>query len=393
MAGGAVTRSVLYHAWDLAAPSQLWMRRMLEYVAAEAAGVADFRPLPPEFAGRFRYFPVLDQSLPRRVSLRLTRGRTEAWRALQRPSRRRLRTALAAANCALVHYLNVALLCPEPLVKAADAGRPIFVHCHGVDVTWDGRQSDGRPTHADDYLARALDLSRHVTLIANSDFTRGRLVAAGFDAARIVTKPLGVEVPPRPPCRRRGGGPLELLYLGRLVDFKGPDLTLRAFEIACDRGLDGRLTFAGDGPMRTDLERLRNASPHRDRVRLLGATDAATGERLRRDADLFVAHHRLGPDTNQEEAFGVSYVEAMADALPVVSAKSGALPETVGPAGGVLVEPGDVEAQAASFVGLANDPERRAALGAAGHARAAAYYTTDLERRRLRDLLGLEQPT
>ena len=391
MAGGAVTRSVLYHAWDLAAPSQLWMRRMLEYVAAEAAGVADFRPLPPEFAGRFRYYPVLDQSLPRRIGLSLTRGGTEAWRALQRPSPRRLRTALAAADCSLVHFLNVALLCPEPLAEAADAGRPVFVHCHGVDVTWDGRQSNGRPTHAADYLDRALDLSRHVTLIANSDFTRGRLVAAGFDPSRIVTKPLGVEVPPTPPCRRRGGGPLELLYLGRLVDFKGPDSTLRAFEIACDRGLDGRLTFAGDGPMRAELERLRDASPHRDRVRLLGATDAAAGERLRREADLFVAHHRLGPDTNQEEAFGVSYVEAMADGLAVVTARSGALPETVGPAGGVLVEPGDVEAQATIFVELANHSQRRAALGAAGHARALEHYTTVLERRRLRDLLGLEE--
>ena len=68
----------------------------------------------------------------------------------------------------------------------------------------------------------------------------------------------------------------------------------------------------------------------------------------------------------------MSYVEAMADALPVVTARSGALPETVGPAGGVLVEPGDVEAQAAAFVDLANDPERRAAVGAAGHGRALA---------------------
>ena len=387
-----IRRRVLYHAWDLAAASQLWMRRMLEHVADATAGVADFRPLPPEFSGRFRYFPVRDESPPRRLALRLTRGRTEAWRALQRPSPRRLRTALAAADCSLVHFLNVALLCPEPLVDAATDGRPVYVHCHGVDVTWDARQADGRPTHADDYLARALNLSRHVTLIANSDFTRKRLVVAGFDAARLVTKPLGVDVPPTPPVRGRRDGPLDLLYLGRLVDFKGPDLTLRAFEIACDRGLDGRLTFAGDGPMRAELERLRDASPHRDRIRLLGATDAATGERLRHAADLFVAHHRLGPDTRQEEAFGVSYVEAMADALPIVTARSGALPETVGPAGGVLVEPGDVEAQAGTFLELADDPARRAALGAAGHARASEHYTTALERRRLRDLLGLEEP-
>ncbi|MCH8923254.1 MAG: glycosyltransferase, partial [Planctomycetes bacterium] len=70
-----------------------------------------------------------------------------------------------------------------------------------------------------------------------------------------------------------------------------------------------------------------------------------TGERLRAEADIFTAHNCTGPITRQEEAFGVSIVEAMAAGLPVVSGRSGSLPEIVEDrVDGILVEPGDREA-------------------------------------------------
>ena len=388
---------LLYHAWDLASPSQLWMRRMLDHVSDGVVGVADRAP-PPKPYDRLRYYPVLADSPWRARLLRLTRGKREVWHALRRPSPRLLRNALRPASAALVHFLNVALNCPDPLIDFARKGGRLFVHLHGIDVTWDARKADGSRVHPDDYLDSALAFSRHATLIANSNFTRGRLVDRGFDAGRIVVKPLGVEVPPEPLARPPHDGPLRLLYLGRLIDFKGPDLTLQAFRIAVDRGLDARLTFAGDGPMRPEMEAALAEWNGRDRVRFLGSVDAATGIRLRREADAMVAHNQRGPTGGQEEAFGVSYVEAMADALPVVTGGSGALAETVGvtgddlPPGGVLVEPGDVEGQADALLALARDHALRTDLGRAGHARAATRYTLTRERITLRALLGWKAP-
>jgi glycosyltransferase involved in cell wall biosynthesis len=181
-----------------------------------------------------------------------------------------------------------------------------------------------------------------------------------------------------------------VLYLGRLVDFKGPDVVIRAFELARRRGFGGRLIIAGDGPLRVTCELLRATSTSRDDIQMLGAVDAATGEALLQQADIFTAHNRPGPLTHQEEALGVSILEAMASGLPVISGRSGGVLETVlDGVTGILVPPGDVDAHAEAFIALGSDPERRASLGRAGWQRVAAHFSAESERVQIRQLVGL----
>jgi len=124
---------------------------------------------------------------------------------------------------------------------------------------------------------------------------------------------------------------------------------------------------------------------------MLGAVDAETGERLRAEADIFTAHSCHGPLTLHEEAFGVSFVEAMAAALPVVSGRSGSLPELIDDGrDGFLVEPGDVEAHADAFLRLASDPGLRQSLGEAGWRKAKERFSCERERAQLRAILGLD---
>ena len=185
-------------------------------------------------------------------------------------------------------------------------------------------------------------------------------------------------------------GPLEILYLGRLIDCKGPDLVIQAFERAVDRGLDGHLHMAGDGPLWEVCKALRDASPHRDRIKLHGAVDAQKGEALRRRAHLFTAHNQLGPDSHQEEAFGVSIVEAMGVGLPVISGRNGSLPELVEDGEqGLLVEPGNVDAHAEAFLRLGADADLRRRMGESGWRRVRERYTFESEMKILRGLLGL----
>jgi glycosyltransferase involved in cell wall biosynthesis len=76
------------------------------------------------------------------------------------------------------------------------------------------------------------------------------------------------------------------------------------------------------------------------------------------------------------EGFGLPAAEAMACGSPVVVTDGGSLPEIVGEAG-VIVPAGDARALAAALGELLNDPQRRARLGEAAHARAARLFTWD----------------
>ncbi len=269
---------------------------------------------------------------------------------------------------------------------------PIFVHCHGWDVTWNLRMHEvpGRAAHPSDYVQRVRSLPEHVHLIANSRLTMRRLRDVGIPEHRIHLKYLGVPVAASPPRPRRPRDEVTILYLGRLIDFKGPDLVIRAFDLACRRGLRGRLLMAGDGPMRRECERARDESPHRDAIALLGAVDAGTGASLRESADIFTAHNRLGPITGQEEAFGVSFVEAMAEGLPVVTGNNASLPELMEDGvQGILIEPNDLEAHADAFLRLAADAELRARMGRNGWERVKERFSIDRETQELRRILSL----
>ncbi len=77
------------------------------------------------------------------------------------------------------------------------------------------------------------------------------------------------------------------------------------------------------------------------------------------------------------EGFSLPTVEAMACATPLVVSRAGAIPEVVGPEGlcADLVTPGDVGELVHALENLLDDPERRAAMGAAGRERALAEYS------------------
>jgi glycosyltransferase involved in cell wall biosynthesis len=77
---------------------------------------------------------------------------------------------------------------------------------------------------------------------------------------------------------------------------------------------------------------------------------------------------------SRREGYGVVAREAMAWGRPVVASRVGGLADAVeDDATGLLVPPGDVATLRAAVVGLLDDPERRARLGAAGRAQAPTF--------------------
>jgi glycosyltransferase involved in cell wall biosynthesis len=101
----------------------------------------------------------------------------------------------------------------------------------------------------------------------------------------------------------------------------------------------------------------------------------------------------VDPVSGDSEGLPVSIIEAMAHGLPVVSTRHAGIPEAVvhGETG-LLVEEGDLSAMAEAILRLAHDAALRDKMGLAAHERARAHFTWQLERDRLREVLGLAVP-
>ena len=292
-----------------------------------------------------------------------------------------IRTAIhqTQPDTVFVQFANLALLLAPTL---RDFSGAVFVHCHGVDMTWD--KFEPRPPAPTekrwlDYRQRVVEMSRFARFIANSKWTAQHLMAAGMPPDRIDLKYLGVPVPPT--CRRGVRESLTVLYVGRLIDFKGPELTIQAFEKLANKMPDVELKLVGDGNLMAECHQLKENSRHRERIHLLGALQFEQVQQLMNEADIFTAHSCQGAQSHQFEAFGVAFVEAMASGLPVVTGAAGGPCETVVDGEtGFLFPPGDIDAHAAALLTLAQDPTLRSRMGDAGRQRAIELFSTQVER-------------
>lgn len=374
---------VLTPSWP--SPPELWLHRMIEMLEESTVAIATFAPAEPKWRGKIPAVDLLPGFSKTARKLRLTA-------VVPGLGNRHLQNALVKykADAVFCHYANCALSFQSVWDRTSI---PLFVHCHGFDITW-GYRLPHFPyvrIFGERYKESVIRLSERATLIANSEFTRRRLEKAGVSRGRIVTKYLGVPVASEGPVRHPSLS-LRILYLGRLIDFKGPDLTIRAFDAACKRGLNGFLTVAGTGAAIKECVRLARRSQFSERIQFPGLVNEEQGATLRSESHVFTAHNRMGPHTGQEEAYGVSVVEAMAAGLPVVTGRSGGVCETViDGETGILFEPGDVEAHAAALISLANDSGLRSRMGYAGWQRARERFSLEREAEQLRAMFEMSK--
>ncbi len=148
-----------------------------------------------------------------------------------------------------------------------------------------------------------------------------------------------------------------VLVAQRLEPEKRTDLALEAWQRCGLADFGWRLLVAGEGSERPRLEKLAARLEIKDSCRFLGLRSDIG--RLQRQASILLAPCAI-------ESFGLSVVEAMALALPVVAAAGGGHMETVGVTpGAALYPPGDTAAAGRMLRELATDPPRRDAYGGA----------------------------
>jgi colanic acid/amylovoran biosynthesis glycosyltransferase len=204
-----------------------------------------------------------------------------------------------------------------------------------------------------------------------SDFCRSQLQARVpievWDRLHVVR--CGIETDrfsPEPGAAN--GGPLHLINVGRLCRDKAQTILIEAMGDLVRRGVDVQLTLIGGGDERADLEARARREGVADRVHLTGPMGQDEIVAWYRKADLFVL-------SSIAEGVPVVLMEAMACGLPVVATRIAGIPELVEEGvSGLLVTPGRHDLLADAVAELADDPERRRAMGEAGRAKVRADF-------------------
>jgi colanic acid/amylovoran biosynthesis glycosyltransferase len=190
-------------------------------------------------------------------------------------------------------------------------------------------------------------LLRTVPLVlARSRSLGARLVALGCPEAKIRLNRTGIPLAEFAFKQRSmpADGEWRFVQACRLIPKKGLKTALRAFARFHAKNPKATFVIAGEGPMKSDLDKMIASLGLQDAVELRGFLAQADLRELYHKSQVFVHPSELTADQNQE-GIPNSMLEAMSTGLPVLATQHGGIPEAVSDgATGFLVPEKDHEA-------------------------------------------------
>jgi colanic acid/amylovoran biosynthesis glycosyltransferase len=189
------------------------------------------------------------------------------------------------------------------------------------------------------------------------------------DWSKIEVTPLGIDTEGWAAAPlRENPAVFNVITVGRLVPVKGYSLLLEAMAILVAQGRHTRLTFVGDGPDRSRLEKRAEQLEITDHVVFAGWKGQNELLEFYRGSDLCVL-------SSFAEGVPVVLMEAMALGVPCVAPRITGIPELVRHGiEGILVTPANVEELAAAIAEMIDKPDVRRSMAGASRERIAKNY-------------------
>lgn len=151
-----------------------------------------------------------------------------------------------------------------------------------------------------------------------------------------------------------------LISVSNLKKTKGIDLNLKALSILIKKYPNLTYTIIGDGEERQNLEKLADQLNLRDHVRFLGKLPHSEAIDQMATADIFSL-------PSWQEGFGVVYIEAMAQGIPVIGVQGEGIEDVIhSEQNGLLVKPKDIHSLCEALEKLLGDDAYAKRIGEAG---------------------------
>ena len=168
-------------------------------------------------------------------------------------------------------------------------------------------------------------------VIANSD-RLARAVRPLLDMPSIEVIRNGVDLSRFPFVQRSGPGrPSSLLFLGRMVRHKGPDLAIDALSVLLKQGVQATLTMAGATPAYSgtsiDIASVVRANGLEEYVRVLGHMRHEDVPSVLQSHDILLFPSRPRPTSRTMEGCPNVIIEALASGLPIVAVNAAGVDE------------------------------------------------------------------
>lgn len=199
---------------------------------------------------------------------------------------------------------------------------------------------------------------------ASLNFTMSRNIARSIcedyscAPSKVAVVGAGASAPPALAGERGRYWNKHILFVGLEWERKGGPVLVDAFREVLKAHPDTRLTIVGSSP---DVD-VPNCE-------VLGKLPLAEVSRHYGEASIFCLPTKVEP-------FGIAFLEAMMNRLPIVATRIGAIPEIVTPGkNGLLVEPNTPGTLAQALIDLLDQPERCLEMGESGYHIALRDYT------------------
>lgn len=204
--------------------------------------------------------------------------------------------------------------------------------------------------------------------ITNSSATRDSCLEAGLEKEKLDITPFGVDTEFfRPLEILKRDNVFQILSVGYLIERKGFEYLINAFQDVLKEQKNVQLTIVGSGPLEKKLKKLIKVLRIQNNVKIIKNISDDKLLRLYNSSDLFVLPSIVDSQGNTE-GLGVVLLEAMACKLPVIGSNIGGIPDIIQDGEtGLLVTEKDISELSRAILDIIEDEKLRKKLSIKGY--------------------------